>query len=51
MHHRETEFTEKRKEEDCGDSFSVSSESSVVKTSYVCRRHALTFMQRWGLES
>ena len=35
-----------KQEDDCGDSASVASESSVVKTPYLCRRHMLILMQR-----
>ena len=37
---------EKSKENNCGDSLSVSSEFSVVKTPFVCRRRTLILMQR-----
>lgn len=38
-----------KQEDDCGGSLSVVSEFSGLKTPYVCRRHALIFMHRWGL--
>ena len=37
---------EKSKENNCGDSLSVSSEFSVVKKPFVCRRRTLILMQR-----
>ncbi len=48
MHHRENRGHREKREDDCGDSLSVSSEFSVVETPGECRRHTLLFMQCRG---